>query len=101
MRRLCTLSVITTSFNPEIIVYTCNLHHPHTHPISVQKPNPNPVEEKPVGKAKKAVAKGKTDAGVAQNGQVKNEVGDGFLGLNRPVSLAMRCKLCVLYVYLF
>ncbi|CAL8313866.1 unnamed protein product [Boreogadus saida] len=44
-----------------------------TRPISVQKPNPNPVEEKPVGKAKKAVAKGKTDAGVAQNGQVKNE----------------------------
>ncbi|XP_030201494.1 high mobility group nucleosome-binding domain-containing protein 3 isoform X4 [Gadus morhua] len=39
----------------------------------VKKPNPNPVEEKPVGKAKKAVAKGKTDAGVAQNGQVKNE----------------------------
>ncbi|CAL8393697.1 high mobility group nucleosome-binding domain-containing protein 3 isoform X1 [Gadus morhua] len=40
----------------------------------VKKPNPNPVEEKPVGKAKKAVAKGKTDAGVAQNGQVKNEI---------------------------
>jgi len=41
---------------------------------SVQKP----VEEKPLVKAKKVVAKGKNDAAVAQNGQTKAEVGAGF-----------------------